>query len=442
MRRKMWRPLAVALVLAMLLTMLSVPAMAGEKTVVDLWIQPWDTFQQEWISEWTEVYNKANENVEIRVTFVPDSAWTEKLKAAQGTGTTPDIWCVNLTNIDKEVKLGSIQPLDTYIDASVFDDLQDNFKAMAEIDGHYYAYPYQVEAGQMLFYRKDLFEAAGLDPECPPKSWAEVIDYAQKLTDDYTYGYQLNTEDWTIGWTSYGMQYNFNGGFCITDNWDKANINNDHYKELIGVFKTLHDLGVVPEAALSDSFSVTPVCEGSVAMMCAGSWNFQLIHDNYPEVADLIGVAPAPNREGDYTKVTSSMGGWALAVDAASDTPREAAEFIGWLLGGDPDIMLDFCTRAGFGKCSVRKSVSEQVLKNDELNQNQWLLTLMNEVVPYGVAEPSFPWDISLEVGQAINRVLVFGQSIDDSLAEAETKINEYITLNNVAGTNPAYRAN
>lgn len=441
MRKRTRSLLSAALILAVMLTLFTVPASAAEKKVVDLWIQPWDTFQQEWISEWTDLYNKENEEVEIKVTFVPDSAWTEKLKAAQGTGTTPDIWCVNLTNIDKEVNLGSIQPLDAYIDASVFDDLQDNFKAMASVNGQYYAYPYQVEAGQVLYYRKDLFEAAGLDPQRPPKTWAEVIEYAQKLTDDFTYGYQLNTEDWTIGWTSYGMQYNFNGGFCITDNWDKANVNNDNYREFLNVFKTLHELGVVPEAALSDSFAVTPVCEGSVAMMCAGSWNFQLIHDNYPEVADLIGVAPAPNRDGDYTKVTSAMGGWALAVDAASDTPREAAEYIGWLLGGNPDIMLDFCTRAGFGKCSVRKSVSEQVLKNDELSKNEWLLTLMNEIVPYGVTEPSFPWDISLQIGQAVNRVLVFGQSIDDALAEAETKINEYIALNNVAGTNPAYQA-
>lgn len=436
---KKW--VSALLILIMFLTLVNVPALAAGKTVVDLWIQPWDTFQQEWLNDWVDVYNSENEAVEINVAFVPDSAWTEKLKAAQGNGTTPDIWCVNLQKVDKEVQLGSIQAMDAYIDPAVFDDLADNFKAIADVDGHYYAYPYQVEAGQMLYYRKDLFEAAGLDPECPPKTWAEVIEYAKKLTTEYTYGYQLNTADSDISWTSYAMQYNFNKGFCINDNWAAATINNDNYRALFNVFKTLHDDGSVPPQALCDPFGVSAVCDGSVAMMCAGSWNFQLIKDNYPEMVDLIGVAPAPNMEGDPTKVTSALGGWALAVDAASDAPKEAAEFVAWLLGGDPEIMLDFCTRAGFGKISVRKSVSDLVAQNEELRSNTWLASLMNDVMPYGVLEPAFPWDISLMVGQAINRVLVFGQSIDESLAQAEKEINEYIRLNNVAGTNPSSRA-
>ncbi len=432
--------MAAMLMVMVLVTSLCMPALAADKTVVYLWVQPWDNFQQEWMTDWVEVYNEASESVKIEVTFVPDSVWGEKIKAAQGAGTTPDIWCVNLTKVDTEVKLGSIQALDTYLDAGIFDDLQDNFKDVAEVNGHYYAYPYQAEAGQVLYYRKDMLEAAGLDPNAPPKTWAEVIDYAQKLTSEWTYGFQLNTEDWTIGWTSYGLQYNTNGGYCITDNWDKANINNDNYRALFEYFKTLHDLEVVPAQALSDSFGVAPVCEGSVAMMCAGSWNFQLIHDNYPEVVDLIGVAPMPTIDGDYTRASSAVGGWALAVDANSAHPQEAAEFIGWLLGGDPAIMLDFCTRAGYGKQSVRKSVSDLVMQDEQLSANEWLVTLMDEILPYGVLEPSFPWDISLEVGQALNRVIVFGQDIDASLAEAEQKINSYIELNNIAGTNPAYQ--
>lgn len=432
---------ALFLAAVLLISTLGVTAVADEKKVVDVWIQPWDNFQQEWISDWIEVYNEEHEDVKVQVTFVPDSAWTEKLKAAQGTGTTPDVWCVNLNKVDTEVKLGSIQPLDEYLDASYFEDLEDNFKAIAEVNGRYYAFPYQVEAGQVLYYRKDMFEAAGLDPNSPPKTWDELYEYAQKLTDDYTYGFQLNTADGDIAWTSYGLQYNTNGGYCITENWDKANVNNDNYRDLLTYFKTLHDMGVVPAAALCGPFGVEAVCQGSVAMMCAGSWNFQLIKDDYPEVVDVIGVAPIPTRNGDHTIASSAMGGWSLAVDANSDNPKEAAEFVGWLLGGDPAIMLDFCTRAGFGKCSVRKSVSEQVMQDEALSQNEWLVTLMNDIVPYGVLEPAFPWDISLAVAQAITRVVTFGQSIDESLAQAEQEINQYIELNGTAGTNPAFKA-
>ena len=77
---------SVLLVLALSLTLFSIPAFAAEKTVVDLWIQPWDTFQQEWLNDWVDVYNSENEAVEINVTFVPDSAWTEKLVSMISAG--------------------------------------------------------------------------------------------------------------------------------------------------------------------------------------------------------------------------------------------------------------------------------------------------------------------------------------------------------------------
>ena len=41
---------------------------------------------------------------------------------------------------------------------------------------------------QMLWYRKDLFEKAGLDPDAPPKTWDELKAAAQKLTGDGKYG--------------------------------------------------------------------------------------------------------------------------------------------------------------------------------------------------------------------------------------------------------------
>ena len=34
----------------------------------------------------------------------------------------------------------------------------------------------------VLFYNKDAFEEVGLDPEDPPETWEEVVEYGQKLT--------------------------------------------------------------------------------------------------------------------------------------------------------------------------------------------------------------------------------------------------------------------
>lgn len=42
--------------------------------------------------------------------------------------------------------------------------------------------PMQVHS-TFLYWNKDLFEAAGLDPETPPATWEEAAEYALKISD-------------------------------------------------------------------------------------------------------------------------------------------------------------------------------------------------------------------------------------------------------------------
>jgi len=405
-----------------------------------MWIRPWDEWQQDWLTTWVEEYNAQTNGVTVNVSFVPESTWDEKIISAQAANIAPDIYMVNLSSFGIEAARGTIQPLDPFVNPVIFEDLQENFENAVSVDGKHYGYPYQVEATQVLYYRTDLFEQAGLDPEKPPKTWDELYEYAEKLTDQYTFGFQLNTNDGDLSWTSFGLQYNTTGGFAINDNWDAAVVNTDDYRALFTYFKKLYEMGVVPEQALCNPFHTNALCEGSVAMLCAGSWNFELIRNEYPDIADLIEIAPVPTREGDPTKGSSAVGGWGLAIDAITPHPQEAADFIAWLLAGDPEIMVDFCTRAGFGKTTTRKSVAEALSNDPALKDDKWLAILNYEIMPYAVREPGHDWAISMAVGQAIMRVVTGGQSIDDALLQCEKEINDYIALNDLAGKNPNHQ--
>src|SRR5699024_902990 len=55
-----------------------------------------------------------------------------------------------------------------------------------ELDGKYYTLPVAVRS-LALFWNKEMYEEAGLDPEKPPKTWDELIENAKtmtKMTDD------------------------------------------------------------------------------------------------------------------------------------------------------------------------------------------------------------------------------------------------------------------
>ena len=46
--------------------------------------------------------------------------------------------------------------------------------------GHLLSQPFN-SSTPVLYYNKDAFKKAGLDPEQPPKTWQDLADYAAKL---------------------------------------------------------------------------------------------------------------------------------------------------------------------------------------------------------------------------------------------------------------------
>ena len=53
--------------------------------------------------------------------------------------------------------------------------------AVSTYEGRLYGVPLYADVSA-LFYNKDLFRKAGLDPEKPPTSLAEIREYADKIT--------------------------------------------------------------------------------------------------------------------------------------------------------------------------------------------------------------------------------------------------------------------
>ena len=112
-----------------------------------------------------------------------DAAESGILMAFAG-GTAPDVVYVNFRMLRNYAGQGFLRPLD--------DLVQQNPDALARVqpaigrelpvDGHYYTVP-SAQYVQALYYRKDLFRAAGLNPNHPPANWDEFYADAQTLTD-------------------------------------------------------------------------------------------------------------------------------------------------------------------------------------------------------------------------------------------------------------------
>ena len=137
-------------------------------------------------------------NIKVEFQEVPWSGYNEKFTSAFAAGQPPDV-SYQTESFPTFVKAGNILPLDDLIAQSGF-DLGVMLARAIEIvtySGKIYAMPW-IEGGSILMYNKDLLEKAGLDPETPPDTMEQFLEYAKKIRalGDDIYGYAVGPRDW------------------------------------------------------------------------------------------------------------------------------------------------------------------------------------------------------------------------------------------------------
>lgn len=106
------------------------------------------------------------------------------LLMAFGGGTAPDVVYTNFRQLRVYVDQGFLRPVDDLIarNPDALARVQPSVRRVLPINDHTYSVPY-AQYVQALYYRKDLFRAAGLDPSKPPQNWDEFYADCQALTD-------------------------------------------------------------------------------------------------------------------------------------------------------------------------------------------------------------------------------------------------------------------
>jgi multiple sugar transport system substrate-binding protein len=169
--------------------------------------------------------------------------------------------------------------------------------------------------------------------------------------------------------------------------------------------------------------------------MVNGSWAIGQIKTYYPKLLAKTAVAPMASFNGDQTKTTATLGGWTLTVDSKSKQKAAAADFIRYLLAGDPKIMAGFFKLSGYSKFTVRTSVDKALEKDPQAGKDPFMKIIAQKIVPYGRQEPKYPWDISFAMGTAIESAMKGKQSVQDALETANKTINSVIDKQGLAGS-------
>lgn len=411
---------------------------AGDRTQIEFWHRTFTPFENEWYADIVQKYNDGQDKYFVKNTEIPADAWEQRMKSAQAAGTMPDVY-TDPSTMDEGVRLGQFLALDDVMEASALDNLTDQAKKLVTVDGKIYGYPLLLEPQTTLFWNKEMFEQAGLDPETPPKSWDELYSFCDNLKGSIPDGaFPITTaqDQGTFAWATQGQQFEVAGHFPISDDWSTAEATDDKYHQLIEFYATLYSEGYIPKQPLGAYVEAKPFGERKSAMMTSGSWAMSEIGSDYDDLLPITGVATFPTSTGDLSANVSTLGNFKWVIDAKTDQPEAAADFVSWCLAGDVENLVPFFVGTQFTKAPARPDVADAVQEDPAAADATWSAVVSDEIAPASIESPSYPWDVSLAMGVALEKGMN-GEDPAKVLEEANSAIQRIIDREELAGKAP-----
>jgi multiple sugar transport system substrate-binding protein len=198
-------------------------------------------------------------------------------------------------------------------------------------EGSVYAVP-QDSGPMAMYYRADLFEAAGIEV---PTTWEEYAAAAEQIKAQGSYITNFPKQD--VNWFA-GMVWQNGGQWFANDgeNWD-VNLTSPESEEVATYWQDLLSKDLVSTLpSFSDEWNAS-FNEGQQWTWVSAVWGATTLSDGAPDTAGKWAVAPMPQWE-DGGETAGNWGGSSTAVLKGSDHPAEAAKFALWL-NTDPEAL-------------------------------------------------------------------------------------------------------
>lgn len=216
------------------------------------------------------------------------------------------------------------------------DDLLPEALNQGILDGKLYHAPYRAQTLAM-FYNKEMYREAGLDPEAPPETWDELLEVAKTLTKKKADG----TDQYGLGIAGGGEVANLvsrltpfiwmNGGDVISEDMTTATINSPEAVAAVEFYTRplLVDKSAPPSTLQNDGLALRRLFStGTIAHYIAGQFDIPAIKKENPNLD--FGVMLVPHPEGGQT--SGILAGWSFVIPADSDKHEATLKFVSFMM--------------------------------------------------------------------------------------------------------------
>jgi sn-glycerol 3-phosphate transport system substrate-binding protein len=368
------------------------------------------------------------ENPEINVEAIYSGNYldtTTRALTAARAGTPPTVAVLLATDIFTLIDEDVVQPISDFIatdeDRAWVDGFMPAYLASAQVDGHLWAVPFQ-RSTAVLYYNKDVFAAAGLDPESPPTTWDEMVEYGKAVTDSGRWGVGIPGSAGSGQWL-FGALVAQNGGKLASEDGTETYFTDPAVVEALQFWVDLNRVhGIHPPGVQEWGTTPSDFLEQRLAMAWTTTGNLTNIRNN---ASFDFGLAPYPGNP----EPASVLGGGNLYIFAdASDEQKAAAfEFVKFMTSAE--LLADWGIQTGY------------VAPRDDSWETEALQNYLKEVPEAAVARDQIPVSVpelstyeNARVSEALNvaiqAALTGSQTpeaaLESAQAEAERILRPY----------------
>jgi multiple sugar transport system substrate-binding protein len=304
---------------------------ADNGTTITMWTRAATQAQSERL---VEAYNAQHRN-KVELTVIPTDNYQARVAAAAGGKNLPDVFASDVIYAPNYTSQGLYLDITDRIEELPFkDSLAPAHMRLGTYEEALYTVPHTLDLS-VLFWNKDLYREAGLDPEQPPTTLQEFADHARTIREE-------------IGGDTYGTHFGGNCPGCylftmwpsvwaageqiMNEDGTESTIDTPAMVETFRIYSELvrDDVTNPPTKGEQGPTWTGFFGEGNIGVMPMPSTTL----GTQPKKLD-IGVAPIPGPEGGES---TFVGGDVIGISSTTDEADAAWHFLSWTISEEAQV--------------------------------------------------------------------------------------------------------
>jgi ABC-type sugar transport system, periplasmic component len=388
-------------------------------------ISYWNSFtgsDGETLTALVKQFNEQNKGkYEVEMNIMSQDAFAQKLPTALATKTGPALMTIGANDLIGYAGRGYLQDLGDIYKKTGLDkaDIAQTALDFGTVDGKQYGLPLEVFA-IYLYWNKDLFKAAGLDPDKAPATLDELAAYAEKLTkaSKSQYGFAMPVKGAPQFYASF---IRGNGGAVVDEKGAKSVLASS---ENIATFEAIRKLAYEKKVSPIGASGVdmdNVMFSGKLGMYMCGPWLIPGLKSHNIN----FGVAALPAG----TKGASTiLDGANFAVSKSANAKQKEAAYAFLKYWNSAAVGKDWALKVGF------PPYLKSVVADPEVAANP-IITTLAESMSSGIAKT---WLVGVKGGARIDSDVLFplieqlqnGAKADEAVQKASESIDKILAGN------------